>query len=187
MPKARHTSCASIHLSDAGGAIFFWKSLICTASVLTSFLNSWYALVSISKAHFISFSNGQYQSLPLACIGVSNDKREELVTCIHTTTELPSPYLFSMPSPASHHTHPICSDPTACLLSFQFSRDNWTNRRIHQPLRLSIAFVHDIQQCHPIIIVWAPRQVQPLSSVNQPIIVLPCGGKIITFIVRYIF
>lgn len=35
-----HTSCASIHLSGAGGAIFFWKSPICTTSVLTSFLNS---------------------------------------------------------------------------------------------------------------------------------------------------
>ena len=35
-----HTSCASIHLSGADGAIFFWKSPICTTSVLTSFLNS---------------------------------------------------------------------------------------------------------------------------------------------------
>ena len=55
MPRARHTSCASIHLSGAGGAIFFCKSLICTASVLTSFLNSWYALVSIIVNSILRF------------------------------------------------------------------------------------------------------------------------------------
>lgn len=50
----------------------------------------------------------------------------------------------SSPSPAAHHTHPICSGPATCFLSFKFFMETELVRIfICQPVS-RITFVHDI-------------------------------------------
>lgn len=61
MPRARHTSCASSHFSGEDGAIFFWKSAICTDSVLSFLFSSRYVLYGGSLSFAVFY-------LPLALI-----------------------------------------------------------------------------------------------------------------------
>lgn len=93
----------------------------------------------------------------------------------------------SSPSPASHHTHPICCGPAVCFLSSRIYRKTEVVRVFIYQSVSRIAFIHDIQQCHPVIIIRTPSKAQPLSGISQPIIVLPCRSKIITLTVRYTF
>ena len=96
----------------------------------------------------------------------------------------------SSPSPAAHHTHPICSGPATCFLSFQIFHGNWTRPDIHLSARLS-------DNLCP----WYIAVSSGHNYVGSASVLTPClhqstcnsspmwwgGGKVISLTVCYVF